>query len=119
MKEQPFWREAKEAQDQVNESNDQLALRALTILLFKEENEFIALNDLVTRLKFHPYALAKAIAKLESLEIVSIEGDLIKIQPRASLKILKSRATLLHTTEKPAWKKFDSRDFEPTRYVLK
>lgn len=119
MKEQPFWREDKEAQDQLNESNDQLALRALTILLYKEEGESIVLNDLVRRLKFHPYSLAKAIAKLESLEIVSIEGDSIKIRPGASLKILKSRAKLLHTTEKPAWKKFDSRDFEPTRYVLK
>lgn len=119
MKEQPFWREVKEVQDQINESNDRLALRALTVLLFKEGGDTIILNDLVRRLKFHPYSLAKSIAKLESLDIILFEGNFIKMQSGARLKILKNRAALLHTTEKPAWKKFDSRDFEPTRYVLK
>lgn len=119
MKEQRYWHEAKEVQSQVDNSNDQLALRALTTLVFKTVQEYLTIELLMTKLSFHPYSIAKSIAKLESLGIVSmIDGNIVK-HSDANLKILKNRFSLLRVSEKPMWKRIDARVFEATRFVLK
>lgn len=118
MKEQPYLRERSEQQDRLNQSDNQLALRAVTREIFESTWISIDLATFASGIRFHPVALAYALVALEVEGVIQLRDKCIVKQEHAERKILALRSRFLRVTSKPYWKTVDLRKVEATRFKI-
>lgn len=118
MKEKLFLPALKERRENLDKSNDDLALRALTLKIFEASWKTTDLASFVADLRFPPISLANALIKLTILEIISLDQDKVTKAHDAERRILVARSKLIRVFGKSAWKVNDLREFERVRFLV-
>jgi hypothetical protein len=118
MKEKPYSPALREQRERLDQTNDTLALRALTLRIFEADWKDTDLESLLVDLNFPPISLANALIKLATLEIIRIEQGRVAKAHGAERKILASRSKLIRVFGKTAWKTNDLRETEKFRFVI-